>query len=417
MRRRRLTRAAARPIRTGAKPPVTPPSASSNANRGPNANPSSGARECGATLEKEVLEEGLAPSYWFEPVERGKPFVASIRFSGSREGVVGKPQSRDHFDHLETVEGILPGSGPISVTPQIRDINPGEWIVRAELSRKGRERLVRPYPGQTSPGQARPKLWPRGLPTTPSGLPLRSKTGLPAFASRPGVITGAWPALVLSGFAVTLALQAVLLARVHIDVPSSLLVMLVASLAGLVGAKLWFVAQQPRPVQRGLPTQGLCIQGFLLGTAITAAAGLALLHVPIGKFLDATTPGLFFGMVVGRPGCFLTGCCAGRPTASRWGIWSSDGRIGVRRVPTQLLESLLSLGIGSAALLLDLLVRPSVPGAIFAAGLATYALGRQFLLPLRVEPRKSSLGRPFTIVAASGVLIADIVYWLATSLR
>ncbi len=417
MRRRRLTRAAATPIRTGAKPPVTPPSASSNANRGPNAYHGSGARECGATLEKEVLEEGLAPSYWFEPVERGKPFVASIRFSGSREGVVGKPQSRDHFDHLATVEGILPGSGPISVTPQIRDINPGEWIVRAELSRKGQERLVRPYPGETSPGQARPRLWPRGLPTTPSGLPLRLKTGLPAFASRPGVITGAWPALVLSGFAVTLALQAVLLARVHIDVPSSLLVMLVASLAGLVGAKLWFVAQQPRPVQRGLPTQGLCIQGFLLGTAITAAAGLALLHVPIGKFLDATTPGLFFGMVVGRPGCFLTGCCAGRPTASRWGIWSSDGRIGVRRVPTQLLESLLSLGIGSAALLLDLLVRPSVPGAIFAAGLATYALGRQFLLPLRVEPRKSSLGRPFTIVAASGVLIADIVYWLATSLR
>jgi len=223
--------------------------------------------------------------------------------------------------------------------------------------------------------------------------------------------------LVLSGFAVTLAVQAVLLSRMHIDVTSSLLVMLVASLAGLVGAKLWFVAQQPRPVQRGLPTQGLCIQGFLLGTGITAAAGLALLHLPIGECLDATTPAVFFGMVVGRPGCFLTGCCAGRPTASRWGIWSSDGRIGVRRVPTQLLESLLSLGIGSAALLLVLLVRPAVPGAIFAAGLASYALGRQFLLPLRVEPRKSSLGRPFTIVAASGVLIADVVYWLATSLR
>ena len=412
-----MTRPAATANRTGAKPPVTLASASPNASRGANANPGSGARECGATLEKDVLEEGLTPSYWFEPVEHGKTFVASIRFSGSRVGVVGKPQPRDHFDRLETVEGILPGSGPISVTPQIRDINPGEWIVRAELGRKGQERLVRPYPRQTSPGQARPMLWPKGIPTTPSGLPIRLKTRLLAFASRPGVITGAWPALVLSGFAVTLALQAVLLGRVHVDVPSSLLVMLVASLAGLIGAKLWFVAQQRRPVQRGIPTQGLCIQGFLLGTAVTAAAGLALLHLPIGKFLDATTPGLFFGIVVGRPGCFLTGCCAGRPTASRWGIWSSDGRIGVRRVPTQLLESLLSLGIGAAALLLDLLVRPPVPGAIFVAGVATYVLGRQFLLPLRVEPRKSSLGRPFAIVGASGVLIADIVYWLATSLR
>ncbi len=411
MRRRRLTRAAAATIRTGAKPPVAPASASPNASTG------SGAQECGATLEKGVLAEGLTPSYWFEPVQRGKRFVASIRFSGSRAGVVGKPQPRDHFEKLETVEGILPGSGPISVTPQIRDVNPGEWMVRAELSRKGQERLVRPYPRQTGPGEARSMLWPRGIPTSPSDLPIRLKTSILGFASRPGVITGAWPALVLSGFAVTLAVQAVLLSRMHIDVTSSLLVMLVASLAGLVGAKLWFVAQQPRPVQRGLPTQGLCIQGFLLGTGITAAAGLALLHLPIGECLDATTPAVFFGMVVGRPGCFLTGCCAGRPTASRWGIWSSDGRIGVRRVPTQLLESLLSLGIGSAALLLVLLVRPAVPGAIFAAGLASYALGRQFLLPLRVEPRKSSLGRPFTIVAASGVLIADVVYWLATSLR
>src|SRR5207302_2020746 len=137
------------------------------------------------------------------------PFAAMIRFSGSRVGVVGKPQPRDHFEKLETVEGILPGSGPISITPQIRDINPGEWIVRAELSRKGQERLVRAYPRQSSPRQPRPMLWPMGIPTTPSGLPIRLKTRLMAFASRPGVIIGAWPALVVSGFVVTLALQAV----------------------------------------------------------------------------------------------------------------------------------------------------------------------------------------------------------------
>src|SRR5713226_1478927 len=101
MRRGRLTRPAATAIRAGAKPPVTPKSVSGNAGGGTNANPSSAARECGATLEKEVLEEGLTPSYWFEPVERGKPFAASIRFSGSRAGVVGKPQPRDHFDRLE----------------------------------------------------------------------------------------------------------------------------------------------------------------------------------------------------------------------------------------------------------------------------------------------------------------------------
>src|SRR5260370_9715495 len=101
-------------MRTAARPPVTPASASPNANRGTNANPGSGARECGATLEREVLQEGLTPSYWFEPVERGKPFAASIRFSGSRAGVAAKPQPRAHFARMGAAEAILPGSAPIS---------------------------------------------------------------------------------------------------------------------------------------------------------------------------------------------------------------------------------------------------------------------------------------------------------------
>ena len=379
----------------------------SNANAEVENKPSSSAQECGGSLEKEVLEGVLTPSYWFEPAERGKPYVASIRFSGSRVGVVGKPQPRDHFDQLETIDAVVPGSGPISLTPQVRNINPGEWIVRAEPIRK-HERLVRSYPRAT-PGRVRPIRWPRGIPSPTSGQPMRAKTRLLVFANRPGVIAGAWPALVLLGFAVTLALQAVMVARMHLDVASSLVVTLVASLFGLVGAKLWFVASQPRTVH-GLPTQGLCIQGFILGAAATATAGLGLLHVPIGSFLDATTPGLFFGMVVGRPGCFFTGCCAGRPTASRLGIWSSDGRVGMRRIPTQLLESLVSLGICSASLVLLLLVRPVLPGAIFVGALAGYTLGRQFILPFRAEPRKSSVGRALTIAGASAVLIADVIF-------
>lgn len=415
MRRGHLTRVAT-PITPGAQRPARPTAASS-AGRGADAQASSGAHEGGGTFEKEVLQEGLTPTFWFEPADRGRPYAVSIRFTGSRVGVVGKPQPGDHFDQLETVEGIVPGSGPISLTPQVRNINPGQWIVRAEpISRKGQERLVRPYPRATSSGQVRPMLWPRGIPSTPSGAPIHMKTRLIAFANRPGLITGSWPALVLLGFAVTVALQAVLIARMHLDVASSLVVTVVASLVGLLGAKLWFLALQPRTFH-GLPSQGLCIQGFILGAAATATAGLALLHLPIGNFLDATAPGLFFGMLVGRPGCFFTGCCAGRPTASRWGIWSSDGRVGVRRIPTQLLESALSLGIGSVALLLVLLARPVLPGAIFVGGVAGYTLGRQFLLPFRTEPRKSAVGRLLTIAGAGAVLIADVLISIVASVR
>jgi phosphatidylglycerol:prolipoprotein diacylglycerol transferase len=114
-------------------------------------------------------------------------------------------------------------------------------------------------------------------------------------------------------------------------------------------------------------------------------------------------------MAIGRQGCFLHGCCVGRPTASRWGIWASDGRVGARRAPTQQLESLACLAIGLAALFLVLQARPPVAGTIFVGAVAAYTVCRQLLLPFREEPRRSSLGRRAAMIAAGLVLIADII--------
>jgi phosphatidylglycerol:prolipoprotein diacylglycerol transferase len=115
-------------------------------------------------------------------------------------------------------------------------------------------------------------------------------------------------------------------------------------------------------------------------------------------------------MAIGRPGCFRAGCCTGRPTRSRWGIWSSDRRVGARRVPTQLLEALLCLAVGLAALLTVLVVGPAGPGALAVAAVAAYTLGRQFILGARADPpRRTRLSGPVTAVAAAVVLVAAIV--------
>jgi phosphatidylglycerol---prolipoprotein diacylglyceryl transferase len=114
-------------------------------------------------------------------------------------------------------------------------------------------------------------------------------------------------------------------------------------------------------------------------------------------------------MAIGRQGCFLHGCCAGRPTSSRWCIWASDGRVGARRAPTQQLESLACLVIGLAALLLVLQARYPAAGTVFVGALAAYTVCRQILFPYRAEPRKSSLGRLASMIAAGLVLIADII--------
>jgi phosphatidylglycerol---prolipoprotein diacylglyceryl transferase len=113
-------------------------------------------------------------------------------------------------------------------------------------------------------------------------------------------------------------------------------------------------------------------------------------------------------MAVGRVGCFFAGCCGGPPTASRWGVWSSDQRVGARRIPTQLLESLLAVSLG-LLVLVAVLGHGSADGAFFGAGLAAYTLGRQGLLRLRAEPRKTRLGGLATSALAALVLIAAVV--------
>src|SRR6516164_10979336 len=82
---------------------------------------------------------------------------------------------------------------------------------------------------------------------------------------------------------------------------------------------------------------------------LAAAIMLVVLDLPAGVFLDATAPGLLVAMAVGRVGCFFAGCCGGPPTASSFGVWSSDQRVGARRIPTQLLELVLAgiLGLGA----------------------------------------------------------------------
>ena len=147
----------------------------------------------------------------------------------------------------------------------------------------------------------------------------------------------------------------------------------------------------------------------MAGAAVVAgAAAFAGPGVPAGVYLSAAGPALLLGIGIGRPGCFWAGCCTGRPTASRWGIWSSDRRVGCRREPAQLLEAAAALAIGLAVLAVVLIAGLQRSGPVAVAGLAAYTLSRQFALGLRAEPRRWRHGRQVTAAAAAIVLIASL---------
>jgi len=230
-------------------------------------------------------------------------------------------------------------------------------------------------------------------------------TAMLPFTKIPGIIRFAYAGLVLAGVLAGLGLQAMLLSNAGLPAGSSLLYSAYAVAGGVAGAKVWYIA-----VHRGRKFDGWCIQGFVAGAAaVAAAAPVAGLGIPAGAYYAAAAPGLLIGMAIGRPGCFWAGCCTGRPTASRWGIWSSDRLVGCRRYPAQLLEALLALSVGLTALTVVVVLGPARSGPIAIAAPAAYTLGRQFILGLRAEPpRRSPRSGPLTAAAAAVVFAAGI---------
>ncbi|HUV11655.1 MAG TPA: prolipoprotein diacylglyceryl transferase family protein [Acidimicrobiia bacterium] len=179
-------------------------------------------------------------------------------------------------------------------------------------------------------------------------------------------------------------------------------------LCGYVVAGVWWRIVHHRPWWR-LDTGGLCIQGALFGGLTAAVAGVWASGDSPVYFLDALMPGLFVGMSVARFGCLCAGCCAGRPSESRWALWSYSGRHGegARRIPTQPLESLLCLGVAVGALALQ--APEAGSGTVLVAAVAAYALGRQVLLPRRDQQREPSFARASVLALSTAVLLGDLL--------
>ena len=338
--------------------------------------------------------QALGLSYAFDAPPPSVQGALRIRFVGHRLEAE-KPTAEDSFDVAFDVPTLPPNVGPVSVTMRVVDIPPGKWSARAEVELDGSLTGSRTWRPPSAAGTGR--------------------TGFaPVVRSRaPGVVLGAWPALVLFGTVCGLALQALLARHLRLPATRSTLLLLLACLIGTAGAKLYFLLLHRDRQAKGLPMTGMAIQGFVLAALGTAATGAAGLNIPVRGLLDVSAPGLLVGMAIGRWGCYFGGCCAGRPTSSRWGRWSSNRTLGVRRIPTQLLESGWAATLAALATTVLWAGQGTPQGVVFVIAIAAYTAGRQLLLPLRDLPRTTSTGRhwvlAFSCLATVAALSAAIV--------
>ena len=332
---------------------------------------------CGVGVLADVDPQAVAVTYSFDTTGWSAMASVTIRFAGTRLEGSGVPG--DRFERKERIEGLHPRTGRVTVTARVQHLHPGRWRIIAE-------------PVETDPRTP--------LPRTATITP----TKFAPFAQGPGVRLYAWPALVGLGALVAIIMQAILISGAGLPTVPVIGLSLLGCLLGLAGGNTWYLVVNRRPA-REFVSAGACIQGFLLTALAVVAVGGLLLHLPVGVILDLTAPGIFVGMAIGRPGCFLTGCCAGRPTVARWGLWSSDRRLGIRRIPVQLFEAGVALAVGVAGLVLVLATPAPFHGAVFVAAAAGYTLCRQFLFRLRSQSH-TRLGRLITEAICAVLLLA-----------
>lgn len=114
--------------------------------------------------------------------------------------------------------------------------------------------------------------------------------------------------------------------RLRLDEDKLVNVILITLVASILGARLLYVLEHLQEFRREWGTVFALWQGGLTlygGMAAGAFAGLLSAKrfgLPMWVVADALTPSLALGTMFGRVGCFLNGCCYGKPTTLPWGV-------------------------------------------------------------------------------------------------
>lgn len=190
--------------------------------------------------------------------------------------------------------------------------------------------------------------------------------------------------MIVIGFALAVWWSVRTAPRYGIDAEQILDFVLLTALAGVLGARLVYVAldwgsfaQEPWRVlyfwEGGLSFHGAVIGGGLAVAFLAKQKGIPFLHLA-----DVLAPGVALAYAIGRIGCFLGGCCYGVPTDLPWACSFQDPFHPYRHTPpshpTQIYASLANLLI--FALLARMQKPPHPTGKVFWAYLVLYGVYR-----------------------------------------
>jgi phosphatidylglycerol---prolipoprotein diacylglyceryl transferase len=176
-------------------------------------------------------------------------------------------------------------------------------------------------------------------------------------------------------------------------------------LIALVGSKLWLILSawnyySANPAQifswQTFQSAGT-FYGGLLGGILWVVLYAYFQKMPLLTVLDVTAAPVALGHAIGRIGCFVAGCCYGKPTSLPWGVTFTNPvaekiagtPLGVSLHPTQLYEA--SAEFLNFLFLTWLGTRRLFPGRIIGAYFVLYGIERGTIEFFRGDPGRTMM--------------------------
>ena len=190
-------------------------------------------------------------------------------------------------------------------------------------------------------------------------------------------------------------------------------------LAAIVGSRILYILINisyyiERPLDMLKIWQGgLVFSGGVICVILTVIWYTRKQNLSFWGIADLWAPAMAIGQGIGRIGCFMAGCCYGKPTGSKWGVVFTDPHslapLNIPLHPTQLYSS--AYGFIIFIILLLLYSRRKFEGQIFLWLLVLHSTARLFVERFRADDRGLLLGGDMSVTQLITllILIASIV--------
>lgn len=189
-----------------------------------------------------------------------------------------------------------------------------------------------------------------------------------------------------------------------------------AIISGVLGARLFYIVQfwsyfryRPGEIIR-IDHGGLVFYGGFICASTAIYIYCKKKKITISRVLDILAPSLALGHGLGRIGCFMNGCCYGKPSEVFCGVRFPEGSLSSQQYPgallhpVQLYEAIFNFIL---AFILCFFLRKFKPGQTAASYFIIYGSGR-FLIELFRGDHKDFILKLFTPAQFIGLFIIPI---------